>query len=91
MVALSTAQWTADRSGPILDLTVGDLLRATASRVQAIALVTGAAETAERRGGRMASCSSSPSGRHGRCSLALRPVSASRCGRTTSRNGIAGD
>jgi acyl-CoA synthetase (AMP-forming)/AMP-acid ligase II len=50
MVALSTAQWTADGSRPILDLSVGELLRATASSApDAIALVAGAADPAERR------------------------------------------
>jgi acyl-CoA synthetase (AMP-forming)/AMP-acid ligase II len=50
MVALSTAQWTADRSWPILDLSVGGLLRAAAARApEAIALVAGAPDAGERR------------------------------------------
>jgi non-ribosomal peptide synthetase component E (peptide arylation enzyme) len=50
MVALSTAQWTADGSRPILDLSVGDLLGAAASSApDAIALVAGAADPAQRR------------------------------------------
>ena len=50
MVALSTAQWTADRSWPILDLSVGGLLRAAAARApEAIALVAGAPDAEERR------------------------------------------
>jgi acyl-CoA synthetase (AMP-forming)/AMP-acid ligase II len=50
MVALSTAQWTADGSRPILDLSVGELLGAAASSApDAIALVAGAADPAQRR------------------------------------------
>jgi acyl-CoA synthetase (AMP-forming)/AMP-acid ligase II len=50
MVALSTARWTADDSRPILDVSVGELLRSTASRApDAIALVAGTADPAQRR------------------------------------------
>jgi acyl-CoA synthetase (AMP-forming)/AMP-acid ligase II len=50
MLSLSSAEWAADRSQPILDLTVGDLLRETAARdPEAIALVAGAAIPAARR------------------------------------------
>src|SRR5919198_3078922 len=50
MVALSSAEWTAERSQPILELTVGGLLRDTAARdPEAIALVEGAAIPAARR------------------------------------------
>jgi fatty acid CoA ligase FadD9 len=47
---LSTAQWTADDSFPIVELTIGGLLRDTAARApDAIALVTGMSEAADRR------------------------------------------
>ena len=47
---LSTAEWTADDSVPILELTIGGLLRATAARApDAVALVTGEPEAADRR------------------------------------------
>src|ERR1700738_375766 len=47
---LSTAQWPADDSFPILELTVGGLLRDTAARApDAVALVTGMPEAADRR------------------------------------------
>jgi acyl-CoA synthetase (AMP-forming)/AMP-acid ligase II len=50
MVARSTAHWTADGARPILDVSVGELLRATASRAPAAtALVVGAPDPAERR------------------------------------------
>jgi acyl-CoA synthetase (AMP-forming)/AMP-acid ligase II len=50
MVTLSTAQWTADRSRPILDLSVGGLLRETAARApETIALIAGAPEAEDRR------------------------------------------
>jgi acyl-CoA synthetase (AMP-forming)/AMP-acid ligase II len=50
MVALSTAQWPPDDSRPILEATVGDLLRMVAGRApDTIALVEGAADPAARR------------------------------------------
>jgi acyl-CoA synthetase (AMP-forming)/AMP-acid ligase II len=50
MVALSAAHWNADDSRPILDLSVGELLRATASRApETIALVAGAVDPGARR------------------------------------------
>ena len=50
MVELAGAEWTVDRSQPILELTVGELLRATAARVPGTsALVAGAPDPAERR------------------------------------------
>jgi fatty acid CoA ligase FadD9 len=50
MVQLSTAEWAADDSVAVLDLTIGGLLRETASRApDAIALVEGAPEPIERR------------------------------------------
>jgi acyl-CoA synthetase (AMP-forming)/AMP-acid ligase II len=50
MLQLSTAEWTADDSVPILELTVGGLLRETAARApDAVALVTGMPEAADRR------------------------------------------
>jgi long-subunit acyl-CoA synthetase (AMP-forming) len=50
MVELSTAEWTADRSVPILELSVGGLLRSTAARApDAVALVAGVPEVGERR------------------------------------------
>jgi fatty acid CoA ligase FadD9 len=48
MADLSTAEWPADRSVPILDLSIGDLLRATAARApDAVALVAGVPDVAE--------------------------------------------
>jgi acyl-CoA synthetase (AMP-forming)/AMP-acid ligase II len=50
MVALSTAHWPGDDSRPILDLSVGDLLRGTAARApETIALVDGGVDVGERR------------------------------------------
>ena len=50
MLQLSTAEWTADDSVPILELTIGGLLRETAARApDAVALVTGMPEAADRR------------------------------------------
>jgi acyl-CoA synthetase (AMP-forming)/AMP-acid ligase II len=50
MVELASAYWPADRSRPILDLTVGELLRETAERVpDAIALVEGTVDPVARR------------------------------------------
>jgi fatty acid CoA ligase FadD9 len=50
MLQLSTAEWTADDSFPILELTIGGLLRDTAARApDAVALVTGMPEAADRR------------------------------------------
>jgi fatty acid CoA ligase FadD9 len=50
MVELSTAEWTADRSVPILDLSVGGLLRETAARApDGVALVAGVPEAGGRR------------------------------------------
>jgi acyl-CoA synthetase (AMP-forming)/AMP-acid ligase II len=50
MGALSTAEWPADRSRPILDLTVGDLLRETAAKdPDAVALMEGAPDAEARR------------------------------------------
>jgi acyl-CoA synthetase (AMP-forming)/AMP-acid ligase II len=50
MSALSTAEWPADRSRPILDLTVGDLLRETAAKdPDAVALMEGAPDPEARR------------------------------------------
>ena len=50
MLQLSTAEWTADDSVPILELTIGGLLRETAARApDAVALVTGTPEAADRR------------------------------------------
>ncbi|MDT5162765.1 MAG: long-chain acyl-CoA synthetase, partial [Mycobacterium sp.] len=47
---LSTAQWTAGDSFPILELTIGGLLRDTAERApDGVALVTGMPEAADRR------------------------------------------
>jgi acyl-CoA synthetase (AMP-forming)/AMP-acid ligase II len=49
-MTLSASYWAADRSQPILDLTVGEALRdATAETPHAIALVEGAADPAARR------------------------------------------
>ena len=48
--ALSSAHWTADDVTPILDVSVGELLRATASRApETVALVAGVADVAQRR------------------------------------------
>jgi acyl-CoA synthetase (AMP-forming)/AMP-acid ligase II len=50
IVELSAAEWTVDRSVPVLDLTVGGLLRDTAKRVpEAVALVAGVPDPGERR------------------------------------------
>src|SRR5215475_6923607 len=50
MTTLSVSHWAADRSQPILDLTVGDALRgAVAEAPHAIALVEGAVEPVRRR------------------------------------------
>src|SRR5580698_8220967 len=50
MTELSGAYWPADRSSPILDLTVGGLLReAVTDAADATALVEGAARPADRR------------------------------------------
>jgi acyl-CoA synthetase (AMP-forming)/AMP-acid ligase II len=50
MVALTSAEWAADRSSPILDLSVGTLLRETATRASdTTALVAGAVDPSERR------------------------------------------
>jgi acyl-CoA synthetase (AMP-forming)/AMP-acid ligase II len=50
MTALSTAYWAADDSRPILETTVGELLRTTAARVpETVVLVEGAADPARRR------------------------------------------
>src|SRR4051794_37194980 len=50
MVALSTAHWGPDDSRPLMDATVGDLLRMTASRAPgSVALVEGVADPARRR------------------------------------------
>ena len=50
MSVLSSAEWAADRSQPILELTVGDLLRATAARApETTALVSAPPEPAARR------------------------------------------
>jgi acyl-CoA synthetase (AMP-forming)/AMP-acid ligase II len=50
MRALSSAEWTADRSAPIVDLTVGELLRTAAAKdPDAVALIAGAADPDERR------------------------------------------
>ena len=49
-MTLSTSYWPADRSQPVLDLTVGDALRdAAAQAPHAIALVEGAVDPAARR------------------------------------------
>ena len=48
-VTLSTAHWTADDAGPLLDLSVGDLLRSAAERApDRPALVAGDMESAQR-------------------------------------------
>src|SRR4051794_11959668 len=50
MVALSTAHWPPDDSRPILEATVGDLLRMAAGRApDTVALVEGAADPTARR------------------------------------------
>jgi hypothetical protein len=50
MTGLSGAYWPADRSSPILDMTVGELLReAVTDASEATALVEGAARPADRR------------------------------------------
>jgi acyl-CoA synthetase (AMP-forming)/AMP-acid ligase II len=50
MAMLSTAHWPPDDSRPILEATVGDLLRMTAERApDTVALVGGVADPAERR------------------------------------------
>jgi fatty-acyl-CoA synthase len=50
MTELPCAYWPADRSSPILDMTVGELLReAVADASEATALVEGAARPADRR------------------------------------------
>src|SRR5258705_5666378 len=50
MLQLSSAGWTGDPSVPILELTVGGLLRETAARApDAVALVTGTPEASDRR------------------------------------------
>jgi acyl-CoA synthetase (AMP-forming)/AMP-acid ligase II len=50
MGALSIAEWPADRSRPILDITVGDLLRETAAKdPDAVALIEGAPDAEARR------------------------------------------
>lgn len=50
MVALSTAHWTADGSGTVLDVGVGELLPASAARApERAALVAGGADPGERR------------------------------------------
>ena len=50
MRQLSSAEWIADDTVPILELTVGGLLRDTAARApDAVALVTGMPEAADRR------------------------------------------
>src|SRR3954454_20503354 len=50
MAALSTAHWPPDDSRPILEATVGDLLRMTAGRApDTVALVEGVADPATRR------------------------------------------
>ena len=50
MAALTTAEWTPDATGEILDLSVGDLLRATAERApDTPALVAGTPDPADRR------------------------------------------
>jgi acyl-CoA synthetase (AMP-forming)/AMP-acid ligase II len=49
-MTLSTSYWPADRSQPVLDLTVGDALRDAAAKApHAIALVEGAVDPAARR------------------------------------------
>ena len=50
MLQPSAAEWTADDSVPILELTIGELLRETAAHApDAVALVTGMPEAADRR------------------------------------------
>ncbi|MDT5065822.1 MAG: fatty acid CoA ligase FadD9 [Mycobacterium sp.] len=50
MVRLSSAEWLAGDTVPILELTIGGLLRETAARApDAVALVTGVPETGDRR------------------------------------------
>jgi acyl-CoA synthetase (AMP-forming)/AMP-acid ligase II len=50
MLQLSTAEWTADDSAPILELSIGGLLRDTAARApDAVALVTGTPDASDRR------------------------------------------
>src|SRR3954471_4414081 len=50
MRSLSTAEWAADRSTPISDLTVGELLRTAAAKdPDAVALIAGAPDPDERR------------------------------------------
>ena len=50
MRTLSSAEWTADRSTPIGDLTVGELLRTAAAKdPDAVALIAGAPDPDERR------------------------------------------
>ena len=50
MMELSTAQWPVDRSVPVLDLSVGGLLRSAAARApHGVALVAGVAEAGGRR------------------------------------------
>ncbi|GAC1403211.1 MAG: thioester reductase domain-containing protein [Mycobacterium sp.] len=50
MGELSAAEWIPDRSVPILDLSVGSLLRSTAARApDAVALVAGVPEATQRR------------------------------------------
>src|SRR4051794_8140788 len=50
MRSLSSAEWTADRSRPILDITVGDLLRKAAAKdPDAVALMEGVPDAQARR------------------------------------------
>src|SRR3954453_16411126 len=88
MVALSTAHWPPDDSRPILEATVGDLLRMAAGRApDTVALVEGAADAGARRRWTYAALLEQAE-RAARALLGrFAPGIGSRSGRTTSRNG----
>ncbi len=85
---LSESYYPADQSEPVLDTTVGGILRDAAQAApDQPALVGGHPGSGERRRWTYASCSTTPSAVPARCSDASPPASASRSGRPTSPSG----
>ena len=87
-MTLSASYWAADRSQPVLGLTVGDALRdAAAEAPDTTALVAGVVDPAARRRWSYAELLEA-SQRAARALLgASRPATASRCGPTTFPSG----
>jgi non-ribosomal peptide synthetase component E (peptide arylation enzyme) len=87
-MTLSASYWAADRSQPVLDLTVGDALRAAAAEApDTTALVEGAVDPTARRRWSYAELLEA-SERAARALLGrFTPATGSRCGPTTFPSG----